>query len=169
MSKALVLNASFEALSVVPARRALLLVLSSKAEIVHSADGVFRSERTTFPSPSVVRLLNYVKISYKSETTLNRRAVFIRDGGKCQYCDSPADSIDHVVPRSRGGGHRWDNVVAACSACNSRKRDRYLDETNLILRSKPVAPRRQLLLADGMKSEPDWVQYLDPASASLTA
>ena len=161
MSRALVLNATYEPLCVVPARRALVLVLGDKAELVHATDGHFRSERATFPEPSVVRLAYYVKVPYQARIALNRRAVFARDGHRCQYCGSTAENIDHVIPRSKGGTHTWDNVVAACRPCNAHKEDRLLHETGLALRRAPMVPReRNWVLAATGAMRPDWVPYL---------
>lgn len=174
MARALVLNASFEPLCVVSTRRALLLVLDRKAELLSAGSGRFRSERRSFPEPSVVRLSHYVKVPYQARIALNRRAVFARDGHRCQYCGAAAENIDHVIPRSRGGTHTWDNVVAACRPCNTRKEDRFLHETNLRLRRPPSIPRERLfvLIACG-GVRPDWEPYLGtrPANdaASLTA
>ena len=107
------LNASFEPLCVVSARRAVVLVLKEKAEIVHRNGAEFRAERLTVPAPSVIRLRHYVRVPYRSVVPLSRRAVFARDGHRCQYCGRPAENLDHVHPRSRGGEHVWENVVAA--------------------------------------------------------
>jgi len=161
MSRALVLNASYEPLCVVPARRALILVLSDKAELVHTTDRMYHAERIAVPEPSVVRLCYYVKVPYQARVALNRRAVFARDNNRCQYCGAQAENIDHVIPRSRGGEHTWDNVVAACRPCNSRKQDRYLHETSFELRRKPAAPRERtwIMLANG-QARPDWEPYL---------
>lgn len=166
MSRALVLNASFEPLSVVSARRALTLILSEKAELLQQGVGVFRSERFAFPEPSVVRLNYYVNVPFQAGVALNRRAVFLRDGHACQYCGSTAESIDHVVPRSRGGTHSWENVVAACRPCNSRKEDRLLHETSLRLRRLPSAPRGRawVVMAAGA-IRPDWEPWLGSLSA----
>ena len=123
-NRALVLNATFEPLGLVSTRRALLLVLATKAELVHATGRVFRSERTAFPEPSVVRLARYVRVPHDRTVAVNRRTVFARDSHRCQYCGQAAESIDHVLPRSRGGMHAWDNVVAACRRCNTRKEDR---------------------------------------------
>lgn len=170
MSQALVLNASYEPLCVVSTKRALLLVLDGKAEQLTHGPGQFRSERITLPEPSVVRLSYYVKVPYRARVALNRRAVFARDGNRCQYCGATAENIDHVVPRSKGGTHTWDNVVAACRPCNTRKEDRFLHETNFRLRRPPTFPRDRLfvLVATG-GSRPDWEPYLGVASSSLTA
>jgi 5-methylcytosine-specific restriction endonuclease McrA len=137
------------------------LVLADKAELVSASDGEFRSERMSFPEPSVVRLTYYVRVPYQARIALNRRAVFARDGHACQYCGSPAENIDHVVPRSRGGTHTWDNVVAACRPCNVRKRDRLLPETSMRLRRRPRAPlgASWSILASGSVPE-HWGPYL---------
>ena len=169
MSKALVLNATYEPLCVVPVRRAVVLVLKQKAEVLHASDRALHSERTVMPAPSVIRLTHFVKVPYRTRAALNRRAVFARDDNRCQYCGAPAENIDHVIPRSRGGEHTWENVVAACRPCNSRKQDRMLHETSFTLRRKPTAPRERtwILVASG-KVRPDWEPYLG-VSSSLSA
>ena len=111
MGHALVLNATYEPLCVVPARRALLLVIKHKAIAVEDSDLVMHSAALSFAAPSVVRLTRFVRIPYRGPVPLTRRAVFARDGGRCVYCGGVATSIDHVVPRSRGGRHEWGNVV----------------------------------------------------------
>ncbi|MEO6570813.1 MAG: HNH endonuclease, partial [Ilumatobacteraceae bacterium] len=129
----LVLNASYEPLSVVPVRRAVCLLLAEKAEIV-VADGVaFRSARLSIPQPVVIRLNYMVKAPRRRVASVSRRAVLVRDDHRCQYCGDRADSIDHVVPRSRGGRDDWDNLAAACRACNSEKRDRTPEEAGMRL------------------------------------
>ncbi len=140
MSRALVLNATYEPLCVVPQRRAAVLVLADKADVLHAGDAAFHSERLTVPAPSVIKLRYFVKVPYERAVSLNRRSVFARDESRCQYCGDRADSIDHVVPRSRGGEHAWENVVAACRPCNLRKGDRYLHETAMRLFRHPAAP-----------------------------
>jgi 5-methylcytosine-specific restriction endonuclease McrA len=169
VSRALVLNASYEPLCVVSTRRALLLVLDEKAELVHVTGCYFHSERTVFAEPSVVRLAHYVRVPYQARIALNRRAVFARDGHRCQYCGSAAENIDHVIPRSKGGPHAWDNVVAACRMCNSRKRDRMLEDSGMKLRRYPSVPRERtwILVASG-SIRPDWEPYLS-ASGVATA
>lgn len=165
MPRALVLNATFEPLCVVPARRAVVLVLADKAELVHESGALMRSARLAVPVPSVIRLRTYVRLPFRRRAALNRRAVFARDGSSCQYCNAPAESIDHVVPRSRGGPHSWENVVAACRPCNSRKRDRLLSEAGMVLRRHPLAPREQTWIALAVGTVPDdWTPYLDPVS-----
>jgi 5-methylcytosine-specific restriction endonuclease McrA len=169
MSKALVLNATYEPLCVVPVRRAVVLVLKEKAEVLHASDRELHSERTVMPVPSVIRLTHFVKVPFRARAALNRRAVFARDDNRCQYCGATAENIDHVIPRSRGGEHVWENVVAACRPCNARKQDRYLHETSFELRRLPVAPRERtwIMVANG-QARPDWEPYLK-VSSSLSA
>jgi len=169
VSRSLVLNASFDPLCVVPSRRALVLVLDSKAELIHQTERLFHSPRVAFPEPSVVRLWHYVKVPFQARVALNRRAVFARDGHLCQYCGGMAENIDHVVPRSKGGAHTWDNVVAACRACNARKENRLLHEAGLTLHRSPTQPReRSWILAATGAVRPDWEPYLG-LSSSLSA
>ena len=97
---------------------------------------------------------------YQRRTAISRRGVFLRDGGECQYCGNRAESIDHIVPRSRGGRHEWENVVAACRRCNTTKRDRYLHETNMCLRRPPEVPRHLSWVTGGGGSGPRGVGAL---------
>lgn len=158
------LNASFEPLSVVPVRRAVVLVLNEKAEIVSRNGAEFRAERITVPVPTVIRLRHYVRVPFRSRVPLTRRAVFARDAHRCQYCDCGAENIDHVIPRSRGGEHVWENVVASCRACNARKEDRFLHETHLELRRPPVAPHATMwVVASAGSIDPAWHPYLGEA------
>ena len=163
------LNASYEPLCVVPVRRAVVLVLKEKAEVVHSTGSEWHSERVAFPVPSVIRLTYFVKVPFRARAALNRRAVFARDGGRCQYCGAAAENIDHVIPRSRGGQHVWENVVAACRPCNTRKEDRSVHEAGLVLRRRPTAPKELtwIIVAVGTV-HPHWEPYLQ-GSAALSA
>ena len=167
MSRSLVLNATYEPLCVVASKRALVLVLADRAEMLHPGEGVYRSERAAFPEPSVVRLCRYVRVPYQTRVALNRGSVFARDGHRCQYCGAAAENIDHVIPRSRGGMHSWDNVVAACRSCNSRKEDRTPHEAGFVLRTVPAQPRHRMwALIAGGSVRPDWEQYLGVATAA---
>jgi len=170
MSQSLVLNATYEPLCVVSSRRALLLVLDAKAEMLAATERFFRAERLRIAEPSVVRLSYYVKVPYQARVALNRRAVFARDGHRCQYCGASAENIDHVVPRSKGGPHAWDNVVAACRPCNTRKRDRMLEDSGMKLRRAPSVPRERtwILVASG-SIRPDWEPYLGSVAAGISA
>ncbi|HEY8339255.1 MAG TPA: HNH endonuclease [Egibacteraceae bacterium] len=162
--KVLVLNATMEPLCVVPARRAIVLVLGAKADVLHTNGHRFRSERLDLPAPSVVRLRRYVKVPYRRRAALSRRGVFLRDGHTCQYCGRAAENVDHVVPRSRGGAHEWENVVASCRRCNTRKRDQTPAEAHMTLRRTPYAPRAAFWMVVAMgRVEPDWRAYLGDA------
>ena len=167
MARALLLNASFEPLCVVPARRAVVLVLKEKAEIVHRNGAEFRSERRNVPVPTVIRLVHFVRVPFRASAPLSRRAVFARDGHRCQYCNHAAENIDHVVPRSRGGEHNWGNVVASCRSCNARKEDRLPSEAGLTLRRRPTEPHAALwLVATAGSVDPAWERYLPEAAAA---
>jgi 5-methylcytosine-specific restriction endonuclease McrA len=161
VGRALLLNASFEPLCLLPARRAVVLVLKEKAVVLHRNGAVMRSERRTIPVPTVVRLVHYVRVPRRTAVPLSRRAVFARDGHRCQYCARPAENLDHVVPRSRGGAHVWENVVASCRACNAKKEDRLLEDTDLVLARPPLAPATGVwILAAAGSVDPSWEQYL---------
>lgn len=168
--RALVLNASYEPLSVVTARRALVLVLSDKAVLVHGSGQQVRSATAAFAEPSVVRLVHYVHVPHQTRVAVSRRSVFLRDGHRCQYCGGQAENIDHVVPRSRGGTHSWENVVACCRRCNTRKEDRLLEESGLHLAHLPKAPRSRLwLLALSGDVRDDWAPYVGHALGRAVA
>jgi len=103
-----------------------------------------------------------VKVPYYGRANLARRAVFARDAWKCQYCGGLAETVDHLVPRSRGGAHSWENVVAACKKCNSRKRDRLPVEAGLKLARKPGAPRGPATVSLELGVvRPEWERYLE--------
>ncbi len=162
MGRALVLNATYQPLCVVPVRRALVLALRGKAEILHHNGAVFRSEHLEVAAPSVVRLNHYVKVPYRARSSLSRRAVFIRDNFECQYCGRPAENVDHVVPRSRGGTHSWDNVVAACRRCNARKENRTLESVGMTLRHAPRPPHESVWILVAVDHlDPAWEPYLN--------
>ncbi len=165
MRSALVLNATYEPLSVVPARRAACLVLSDKADLVADDGHQLHSARLVLPSPSVIRLRYVVRVPYARRTSMSRRALFSRDDYCCQYCGGFADSLDHVVPRSRGGQHTWENVAAACRPCNLRKRDRTPAEAGMTLARPPRAPKEQSWITVAVTHVPDqWKPYLAWAS-----
>ena len=166
---ALLLNASYEPLHVITVRRAVVLVLAGKADVVSEGEGSLHSARLAVPVPSVIRLRYYVKVPYRAHLPLTRRNVVVRDHGRCAYCGRKGDTVDHVVPRSRGGTHTWDNVVTACSPCNGRKSDRTLDELDWHLASTPRAPSGWSWLVVGVTSAPDWEPWLARASAAAVA
>ena len=121
--RVLLLNATFEPLAVVTAKRAVVLMLTGKAECVQAAlEGAFHSESLTIAAPSVMRLSRYVRVPYRRPVPMTRAGVLRRDGRRCAYCTRRADTIDHVVPRSRGGGHTWENCVAAGAGTTAQQR-----------------------------------------------
>lgn len=161
MAGVLVLNATFEPLAVVTTRRAVCLVLAEKVETLHATGRRFRSERLAIDEPSVVRLARYVTTPYQRNRSPNRRGVFARDRHSCQYCAGPAETVDHVVPRSRGGRHTWDNVVAACRRCNAGKRDRLIGETTMRLAALPGPPPPSTWIEVAVGTVPEtWTPYL---------
>lgn len=162
LGRALVLNVSYQPLCVVPVRRAIVLALNRKAEVLHSNGHLYRSEKLEMAAPSVVRLSYFVKVPYRTRASLSRRAVMIRDHFECQYCGRPADNVDHVIPRSRGGTHTWENVVAACRSCNSRKENRSINELGLHLKHPPRAPQESVWIVVAVdKVDPTWQPYLN--------
>ncbi|WP_456565156.1 HNH endonuclease [Blastococcus sp. SYSU D00695] len=164
----LLLNATFEPLCVVSSRRAIVLVLADKAVSLDSAADVVHAESVSLPVPVVVRLTRYVRVPYPASVPLSRRAVFTRDGQTCVYCGGSATSIDHVVPRSRGGTHTWDNVVAACRRCNHTKADRSLAELGWKLPHPPATPSGAAWRLLGHRTvDPRWREWLGiPESVS---
>jgi 5-methylcytosine-specific restriction endonuclease McrA len=169
MGRSLVLNVTYEPISVVSRRRALLLLLADKADCLHESGDVIRSERLVVALPSVVRLRYFVKVPYLRRAPLHRRALFARDEHVCQYCGGAAEGIDHVQPRSKGGAHVWENVVACCRPCNVRKGDRLLSELPLMaLRHKPTVPDALSWISMSVQQVPgEWSAFLpDGLSAS---
>lgn len=161
MASVLVLNATYEPLAIVTARRGVVLVLDQKADALDGTGRWFHAERAAVEVPSVVRLRAVVSVRRRHDLAISRRGVFARDAHVCQYCGSRAETLDHVVPRSRGGRHAWDNVVAACRPCNVRKADRLLSETRLRLERPPAEPRRLSWVAVAVGQVPDqWRPYL---------
>ena len=168
MARALVLNASYQPLCVVPVRRALVLALKGKAEVVHENGQVFHSESLTMRAPTVVRLNYFVRVPYRARASLSRRAVFVRDNYECQYCGRPAENVDHIVPKSRGGRHTWDNVVAACRPCNARKDNRAPADVGLKLRHAPQPPHESVWIRIAVERvDPTWEAYLNKPRRSV--
>jgi len=160
-SKVLVLNASYEPIAIVSACRALALLWNEKASLVVPRDRTWTScggEAVTIPS--VVSLRRYIKVRPRIPPP-NRRTILLRDEGVCQYCSAQAENVDHVIPRSKGGMHRWDNVVACCKACNSRKADKFLKDLDMKLKRKPAEPTNICWVHNAVwKVEPCWRPYV---------
>lgn len=169
-ARVLILNASYQPLHVCSVKRAVTLLMHEVAERVEDSDRVLRSPRAVFPVPSVIRLKRFVRGTFRQRVAFNRKNVFRRDEHRCQYCLKHTNdlTLDHVLPRSRGGPTSWENVVACCKACNARKRDRTPDEANMLLRRKPFAPRFMFSSAYGVLPDidPIWEKYLPRPSRS---
>jgi len=141
----LVLNQNYEPLNVCNVRRALVLVIGGKAEILEANPRGLSTTRAVFPAPSVIRLVYLIRRP-RPRVKLTRREIFIRDNFTCQYCGRHGHelTIDHVIPRSRGGLHTWENVVSACRTCNHRKGGKSVAEARMSLRKQPHEPRAGL-------------------------
>jgi 5-methylcytosine-specific restriction endonuclease McrA len=159
----LVLNASYEAIHIVSAKRALTLVLGGKAVVEEVSQATVRTAKLNIRVPSVIRLLAYRRIP-RQNRALSRRGILLRDGNSCQYCHAVLPSreltLDHVLPRSRGGASTWENLVACCFACNNRKGNRTPAEAGLTLAKPPrqigIHARHRLLQGDQVA----WERYL---------
>jgi 5-methylcytosine-specific restriction endonuclease McrA len=165
-SRVLVLNASFEPINVCTARRAVVLVLKGVALAEESSKTWLHSSRFSMPTPSVIRLREYIHIPFERKS-LSRKNILLRDHNTCQYCArvfAPQElTLDHIVPRSRGGDSTWDNLVASCRSCNNRKGDRSLEDAGLRLLKRPQAynlhVNRQIIRYLG-RSDEAWRKYL---------
>ncbi len=165
----LALNASFEPLTIVPARRAVRLVLDQKAEILEADHGrAFRSERVEVPLPLVIRLVRFVHVPRRFRRQVTNTFLFARDNYSCQYCGRHRHELrgrqfltrDHILPISRGGGNTWDNVVTSCSPCNNRKGNRMPDEAGLKLLTVPGEPNHVHLVWAVRRVTPVQAKYI---------
>jgi 5-methylcytosine-specific restriction endonuclease McrA len=172
MQQVLVLNASYEPLNVTTVRRAHVLVFKGKAEVIEELDSPLHSASSTFPWPHVIRLITYVRVPRAVQRKISRRALFARDGWRCVYCGSAGGrlTLDHVVPRSRGGDSVWENVVTSCAPCNLHKGNRTLEESGLQLHTKPKAPAPVLFIRLAAPKIPHgWEPYLGDLAAAATS
>ncbi len=163
----LVLNSTYEPINVCSARRAVVLLLKGKAEVVDEGAGAMHSERASVIIPMVIKLLHYVRVPRAERRRLSRRAILARDGFRCQYCGSSKRlTLDHVVPRSRGGTTSWDNVVTSCAPCNVRKGAYLPSEVGMIPSRRPRPPRTSdfVLACERMVPEA-WEPYLEISTA----
>jgi 5-methylcytosine-specific restriction endonuclease McrA len=169
-SDCLLLNFTYEPLGVVDIARAVRLLFARKVEIVHAGAGEIRSVTAAFPLPSIVRLLYYVARRRK-KVALTKKNILLRDDYTCGYCASkggPSMTVDHVVPRSRGGRSAWENLVACCTTCNARKRDRTPDEARMPLRRVPREPRFIPWIVVRRNTAPDeWHKYFSLYSLAI--
>ena len=161
-----VLNASYEPINVCSIRRALVLLLKEKAEILEHAARPVRGVGRDFATPHVIRLVYRVKVPRYEARRMSRRALFARDGYECQYCGSRTRlTIDHVVPKSRGGDSSWGNVVTSCAPCNARKGSALCHEIAMFPRHTPRPPRPDVFIDVAAPRRPDaWDPYLRAAA-----
>jgi len=161
--KVLVLNQSYEPVSICSAKKAIILLYLTKAELIAKRDGkIVRSVKDFYPHPSVIRISRFLKAPFK-KIELSRKNILKRDGFRCQYCGHKATNltIDHVIPKSRGGTDNWENLVAACHKCNNRKGNRTPEEANMTLINKPRKPHHILFIKQYMgKVDDNWKPFL---------
>ena len=172
MGQVLVLNASYEPLNVCSVRRAHVLVFKGKAEILEEHELPLHSATDTFARPHVIRLVHYIRVPRAEQRKISRRALFARDGWRCMYCGTPGGklTLDHVVPRSRGGDSVWENVVTSCAPCNMRKGNRLPEEVSMALRAKPRPPASVLFIHLAAPRIPNgWQPYLNGFGENATA
>ena len=168
----LVLNASYEPLNVCSVRRAHVLVFKGRAQVLEELEQPLRSASDTFPWPHVIRLVSYVRVPRSASRKISRRALFARDDWQCVYCGQSGVrlTLDHVVPRSRGGDSVWENVVTSCAPCNMRKGNRLLEEAAMVLHRTPRPPSPALFIRLASPRIPTgWRPYLEPFAAASAA
>ncbi|GAB5466305.1 MAG: HNH endonuclease [Candidatus Kapaibacteriales bacterium] len=161
-ARVLVLNQSYQPLTVCSAKKAIVLLYLAKAEIVIDRPGkAIRSVKQAFSFPSVIRLSRYVKVPFMG-IELSRKNVMKRDNHTCQYCGSKASlTLDHVLPRSRGGQDSWENLVVACISCNNKKGNRLPNEAGMPLKRKPQKPNYFMYLKNYLGDiNDDWQQFM---------
>jgi 5-methylcytosine-specific restriction endonuclease McrA len=159
----LVLNATYEPINVCTVRRAIVLLLKDKAEVIECAEFLLHSESCTIARPMVIRLVAYVRIPRDTHRRkITRRAVFARDDWTCQYCGSRSNlTVDHVIPRSKGGPSSWENIVASCAPCNRRKGNALLRQAGMRLLKQPRTPSPHVFIQVASPTIPAaWRQYL---------
>jgi 5-methylcytosine-specific restriction endonuclease McrA len=162
--RVLVLNASYEPINVCTVRRAAVLLLKNRAEVLERGEWALHAESLTLPRPVVIRLLTYVRIPRDAHRRkITRRAVLARDRWTCQYCGHQRGhlTVDHVIPRSKGGSSTWDNIVACCAPCNRRKGDRLPKQAKMVPVRAPRAPNPTIFIHVATPTIPAaWEQYL---------
>jgi 5-methylcytosine-specific restriction endonuclease McrA len=158
----LVLNQDYQPLSICSVQRSIKLIFLEKAELLHDdPEKELRTTRRAYQFPSVIRLRNYIRVPY-AKIVLSRRNVMRRDDFTCQYCGKKSSlTIDHIIPKSRGGKDIWENLTTACDTCNVHKGNRTPKEANMELRGKPYRPVPLAFFRDsnGGVQEP-WKPYL---------
>jgi len=166
--RVLVLNASYEPINVCTVRRATVLFLKQRAEILEEGGWRLHAESLTIPRPVVIRLVTYVRIPRDAHSRkITRRAIFARDRWTCQYCGRERGklTVDHVIPRSKGGSSAWDNIVTSCAPCNRRKGDRLPRQAEMHPLTHPSPPGPTIFVHVAASAIPPvWEQYLPLAA-----
>ncbi|HET7295927.1 MAG TPA: HNH endonuclease [Gemmatimonadales bacterium] len=165
--RVLVLNATYEPINVCTVRRAVVLLLKEKAVMLERGQAQLRSGTSTLARPVVIRLVSYVRVPHDAHRRkITRRAVFARDSWTCQYCGSRTNlTVDHVIPRSKGGSSSWENIVASCAPCNRRKGNRTPRQAGMHPRRAPRSPRAEIFIHVASPTIPTaWLQYLPQAA-----
>ncbi len=161
-NKVLLLNQNYEPMTVIPAKKAIILICLQKVEIVEQHDLFIRSQFWSVPLPSVIRLRYYIRIPYR-RVELTRRNIFKRDHNRCQYCGTTKATltIDHVVPKTKGGRDTWENLVCACVKCNNKKGNRTPEQANMKLLNKLRRPNHLFFIQNFMGGrEETWRPYI---------
>lgn len=165
----LVLNADDTPLNIVSDVKAFKLIYKGKAVVVtHDESRPFVSGRSVFQRPTIIRLMSYIYVPYRKHMPLTRQNVYRRDGNKCVYCSGTKNlTLDHVVPKSRGGRNTWDNLVTCCMKCNNKKDNKTPREAGMAMRVKPYAPSYvHFLSMSSGASHNDWVEYFEKRKRS---
>ncbi len=169
--KTLILNASAEPLSFIPVKRAVILILKEKAEIIEEhVEKKFRSEKQVVAYPLVIRLVRYVHIPRRFRNVVTNTILFARDKHTCQYCGRHKSDLkkierltrEHVKPVSKGGEDTWENVTTACSTCNHKKGDKLPFEVRMYPKITPYEPKYIAIVLMGHSVEKVQQRYIDP-------
>lgn len=164
MKPVLVLDASYRPIKQISWQKAMILFFQDKIEVIREYDDTWiNSPSQKFKLPSVIRLINYIfKLPWGIKLT--RTNIFVRDRGQCQYCDKRLSkgrfTIDHVIPRSKGGKTVWENLVTSCARCNTRKGDSLLKDSDFILKNKPIQPKNTFFISTLDETPQSWIDFL---------
>ena len=170
MMRTLVLNAGYEPLSVVAPRRAAVLILRGKASMLAEEGSPIASPSALLPRPAVILLHRYVRVARRHPSAPSRRGILRRDLRRCGYCQKPAATVDHVIPKSRGGDSSWENLVACCGPCNVRKGDKTLEQLGWVLHGTPKTPPQHMWLPAELDAPLQvWMPFLEHTGSGQRA
>jgi len=159
--KVLLLNNSYQPLCIISAKKAVIMFFSKKIDLIEKSTIIIHSEKISFILPTIVKLNNYVKIKNRN-ISLTRKNIFKRDNHQCQYCgkNNIPLTLDHVLPKQKGGSDSWDNLVTACTKCNTNKGGKFLNETQMHLIKIPKRPNYLIYLQCYVNDNESWKPYL---------